>query len=177
MKIPVILNGEVTVLEADPSLSLLKVLRREGIISAKLGCATGRCGSCTILLAGRAVASCLIPLAAVRDATIVTLEHFSKTPECRLIMESFGKAGIQLCGYCNAGKILATYSLIAAYKRPSLKLVQETVYHLNCGCTEQDDLVQGIMYAVSAFQTQFGQRADRSKSSNRNGRNGWNGKK
>lgn len=180
MKIPVILNGEITVLEADPALSLLKVLRREGIISAKLGCTTGRCDSCTVLVGGRAVASCLIPLAAVRDATIITLEYFSKTPEYKVIIEAFGKAGIKLCGYCNAGKILATYSLISTHKHPSLQLVQDTVRHFNCSCTEQDDLVQGIMYAGAAFQTQSGQRSGRSKTgskTSRNSRNGRNGKK
>lgn len=180
MKIPVILNGDSTVLEADPALSLLKVLRREEIISAKLGCAVGRCGSCTVLLEGRAVASCLIPLAAVKDATIITLEHFSKTPEYKVIMEAFGKAGINLCGYCNAGKILATYSLISAYRHPTLQLVQDTVRHFNCACTEQDDLVQGIMYAIAAFQTQSGQRPGRAPTgskASRNSRNGRNGKK
>lgn len=176
MKIPVILNGEIIVLEAEPSMSLLEVLRREGVISAKLGCSQGRCGSCTVLLDGRAVPSCIIPLAAARDATIVTLEQFSKTRECQLIVDSFARAGIRLCGFCNAGKILGTYSLISAYQRPSHQMVCDMARHFDCGCTEQDSLVQGIVYAVAAFQNQAHSRQEQEHKSNRNGRNGRKGK-
>ena len=119
-------------------------------------------------------------LSQVVDATIITLEYFSKTPEYKVIIEAFGKAGIKLCGYCNAGKILATYSLISAYKHPTLQLVQDMVRHFNCSCTEQDNLVQGIMYAVAAFQKQSGQRSGRSQKgskTSRNSRNGRSGKK
>ncbi len=161
MKIPIILNEALTVLDEDPSASLLHVLRKAGLLCAKRGCSQGHCGSCTVLLDDRAVASCIIPMAVVRDATIVTLEHFSKRRECALIMESFSKAGIRLCGYCNAGKILATYSLISAYGRPSRQLVCDTVRRLDCPCTEHDSLVQGVMYAVAAFQADSGRRRGR----------------
>ncbi len=161
MKIPVMLNEVLTVLDEDPAVSLLHVLRKNGQLSAKCGCSQGHCGSCTVLLDDRAVASCIIPLAVVRDATIVTLEHFSKRPEYALIMDSFSKAGIRLCGYCNAGKILATYSLISSWGRPSRQQVCDTVRHLGCPCTERDSLVQGVMYAVAAFQSAQGRRRGR----------------
>lgn len=176
MKIPITLNGEMRVLEADPSMSLLEVLRREGFISAKLGCAQGRCGSCTVLLDGKAVPTCIIPFVAVRDASIVTMEQFSKTKEYELIMESFEKAGIQLCGFCNAGKILGTYSLISTYQRPSQQLMYDMVRHFNCSCTEQDSLVQGIIYAVTAFQSFALKRQEKEKNTNRTSKNGRKGK-
>ena len=92
MKIPITINGEMMVLEAHPSMTLLDVLRREGFISAKLGCSQGRCGSCTVLMDGKAIPTCIIPFVATRDASIVTMEQFSKTKEYELIIESFEKA-------------------------------------------------------------------------------------
>ena len=176
MKIPIILNGEVTVMAADPSMTLLDALRREGFVSPKLGCAEGRCGSCTVLMDGKAVPTCIIPLVAARDATILTLEQFSKTKEYQLILESFAKAGIQLCGFCNAGKILGTYSFLTTYQRPSQQMIQDMVRHFGCSCTEQDVLVRGVSFAVTAFQNYVLSKQDRKNKGNRNGKNGRKGK-
>ena len=129
-----------------------------------------------MLLDGKAVPTCIIPFVAVRDASIVTMEQFSKTKEYELIMESFEKAGIQLCGFCNAGKILGTYSLISTYQRPSQQLMYDMVRHFNCSCTEQDSLVQGIIYAVAAFQSIALKRQEKEKNTNRTNKNGRKGK-
>ena len=129
-----------------------------------------------MLLDGKAVPTCIIPFVAVRDASIVTMEQFSKTKEYELIMESFEKAGIQLCGFCNAGKILGTYSLISTYQRPSQQLMYDMVRHFNCSCTEQDSLVQGIIYAVAAFQSFALKRQEKEKNTNRTNKNGRKGK-
>lgn len=162
MKIPMMINDVITVFDAEPSTSLLQILRGSGLLSPKLGCGSGRCGSCTVLLGEKAVASCILPLASARDAIIITLEYFSKRPEYSLILDSFTKAGIQLCGYCNAGKILGTYSLIKNNQRPSQQMIYDMVRHFDCQCTEQDSLIQGIHYAISAFQNHSSNREKKS---------------
>ena len=151
MKIPLILNNENKILEADPSEKLLEVLRRERLFSVRQNCGKGICGSCTILLDGKPVPSCIIPVADVRDSSIETLEHFAQTDMYKIIMDSFSKVGIQLCGYCNAGKIFAAYDLIQTYQRPDKHLIYDTVRHFICNCSETDVLVQGIMLAASVF--------------------------
>ncbi len=176
MKIPITINGEVMVLEASPSMSLLDVLRREGYISAKLGCAQGRCGACTVLLDGKAIPTCIIPFVVARDATIVTMEQFSKTKEYELIVSSFAKAGVHLCGFCNAGKVLGTYSLILTYHRPSHQVIYDMVRHFDCSCSEQDSLRQGIGYAAVAFQNYMHKRQEKENKLNRNSKNGRKGK-
>lgn len=176
MKVPIKLNDDNLVLEADPSISLLDVLRREGLVSPKLGCGKGSCGACTVLLDGKAIPTCIIPLVVVRNATIVTLEHFSKTKEYDLIMDSFARAGLQLCGYCNAGKILGTYSLITANPRPSKQLIYDMVRHFDCSCTEQEALIQGVIYASVALQNHASNWQGRDSKTNRNSRNGRKGK-
>ncbi|MBR6566809.1 MAG: 2Fe-2S iron-sulfur cluster binding domain-containing protein [Spirochaetaceae bacterium] len=176
MKVPIKLNDNELVLEADPSMTLLDVLRREGFISPKLGCSRGSCGACTVLLDGKAIPTCIVPLVVARDATIVTLEYFSKTKEHELIMEAFAKAGIQLCGFCNSGKILGAYSLITTHPRPSRQLIYDMVRHFDCSCTEQDSLIQGILYASVALQNHASNWQVRENKNNRNSRNGRKGK-
>lgn len=149
MKIPLILNREQKILEVDPAEKLIDALRREHLCSVKSGCGSGRCGSCSVLLDGKPIPSCIIPAAAVRDSEVVTLEYFSLTEMYRIIMDSFNKVDIKLCGYCNAGKIFAAYDLIQTYQRPDRQLIYETVKHFTCSCTETDQLVQGIYTAAA----------------------------
>lgn len=148
MKIPVTLNEEKTILDVQPDESLLKILQEQGCSSAKSGCKQGLCGSCTILLNDKPVASCKIPAGLIKDAEIVTLEHFSKTDAFKNIMEGFNKAGIKLCGYCNAGKIFSTYQILKMNKKPERKEIAEQVRHLAPCCTDLESLVNGIVYAV-----------------------------
>ncbi len=148
MKIPVTLNGNKTILEANPDESLMKILQKHACPSVKTGCNSGFCGACTVLLEGNPVASCKIPVGIVKGNDIVTLEYFSKTEEYLFIMEGFNKAGIKLCGYCNAGKIFAAYQILKMTKIPTRQEISEYVKHLSPCCTDLKTLVNGIIYAI-----------------------------
>ena len=147
MKIPVTLDGEKTVLEAFPYEKLINVLRRNGRLSAKCGCEEGVCGACTVCLDGKAIPSCIVPAALARDADIVTLDAFSKTEDYEDIAKGFNKAGIRLCGYCNAGKIFAARTVLNTAVKPARKMIAEQVSLLSPCCTNTDMLVDGILYA------------------------------
>lgn len=148
MKIPVTLNGSKVMLECQPDELLMKVLHKNGGISVKCGCTRGFCGACTVLLDDRPVATCKIPTAIIKDADIVTLDYFSKTEEYRYIMDGFTKAGIKLCGYCNAGKIFTAYQCLKMQKQPSRQDITEQVRHLSPCCTDMETLINGILYAI-----------------------------
>lgn len=148
MKIPVFLNGSKTILEAHADESLMKVLHRNGCPSVKSGCSSGFCGSCTILLDNKPVPSCKIPAGIAKDHDIVTLDYFLKTEEYSIIINGFNKAGIKLCGYCNAGKIFAAYQIINMPKIPTRPEISEYVRTLSPCCTDLDTLVNGIIYAL-----------------------------
>ena len=148
MKIPVILNEVKIVLEAEPDDRLLAVLRRQNLLSVKCGCSEGHCGACTVLLDGKPVPSCIIPAAVVRDSSIMTLEHFSKTEDYQDIISGFGKAGIHMCGFCNAGKIFSAWSVISTGAKPDRKAITEAVSFLSPCCTDTVTLVNGILYAA-----------------------------
>ncbi len=148
MKIPLFINGSNITLEAEPQESLMKVLHKNGYTSVKSGCDKGYCGSCTILLNDNPVASCKIPAGLVRDSNIITLEYFSKTTEYQTIMEGFSKAGIKLCGYCNAGKIFSAYNILKLTKIPTREEIENSIKSLSPCCTDSETLVNGIIYAL-----------------------------
>lgn len=147
MNIPVTLNGEKTLLVDSADTSLLSVLRKNKLYSAKRGCEKGICGSCTVLLDGLPVPSCRIPASLVINRNVQTLESFQKTDDYTDIMKGFSKAGIKLCGYCNAGKIFAARTILLSGEKPSRNTIQNQVNHLSPCCTDEDTLINGIIYA------------------------------
>lgn len=148
MKIPVTLNGTKTILEANADESLMKVLHKNGCSSVKSGCTGGFCGACTILLDDKPVSSCKIPVGIVKNNDIVTLDYFSKTEEYNIIISGFTKAGIKLCGYCNAGKIFAAYQILKFPKMPTRQEINDYVKYLSPCCTDLETLTNGIIYSI-----------------------------
>jgi len=148
MKVPVTLNGSKVILEAAAQESLMKVLHKNGCTTVKSGCDKGYCGACTILLDDKPVASCKIPVGLVKDRDIITLDYFLKTEEHQEIIEGFNKAGIKLCGYCNAGKIFSAYQILKLSKIPTREDIEHEVQNLAPCCTDLETLVNGIIYAL-----------------------------
>lgn len=165
MKIPVLLNGEKTVLDVPSGKMLLNVLRERGLLSAKCGCFDGEgtlkrqfCGACTVLLDGLPVPSCIVPVAIARDSEIITLEYFSQTPSYADIIRGFKIAGVRLCGFCDAGKIFAAEYLLRTSGEigeqsngglPSLKTIYDGIAHLMPCCTSMKQLSEGIIHAFN----------------------------
>ena len=178
MKIPLNLNGEQTVLDANPGAPLLGELRKKGLFSVKCGCDEGKCGNCMVLFNGKPVPSCKVKMGLVRDNSVVTLEFFSafqkknsalkkesknrKTSTAndslfdeedffiyKDILSSFLESGIHLCGYCNAGKIFTAYYILKNNPRPSSEFIMDSIKDLNYCCTDSLSLVKGILKAAS----------------------------
>ena len=151
MKIPVTLNGSKIILEANPDESLMQVLHKNGCFSVKSGCTEGFCGACTILLDDKPISSCEIPVGIIKNNDLVTLDYFAKTEEYSYITQGFAKAGIKLCGYCNAGKIFAAYQILKLAKIPTRQEIRDYIGHLSPCCTDQDTLINGIIYSIQFF--------------------------
>lgn len=149
MKIPIIINNTKTVIESQPDKSLLSVLRSMKLFDTKTGCAQGICGNCTILLNGKPVPSCKIPVAIVKDQTVTTLEYFKQTEIYSNIIKGFSKAGIKMCGYCNAGKIFLAYEILNILNEPSRDKIKLIAARINDCCVEQNTFINGILYAYS----------------------------
>ena len=148
MNVPVILNGNKTILEAPADETLMSVLRRIGCASVKCGCGQGTCGSCTVLLNDNPVATCKIPLGIIQNADIVTLEYFERTKEYSIIMKGFELAGIKLCGLCDSGKIFSAYQSVKLNRIPTREEIYEQVRSLAPCCTDLNTLINGIILAL-----------------------------
>ena len=153
MKFQLTLNGKKVILDAEPGEKLLDILRREKLYSVKCGCEKGHCGNCTILLDNKPVPSCIVTIGSVREREIVTLEYFKSNPLYNNIIQGFNTAGIHMCGWCNAGKIFAAYSVLSRYHRPDRSAIYSAIQGLDACCADSESLANGILYAVAQRHT------------------------
>jgi len=145
MTIGFILNGEDVVIRTDAEKRLVEILRGTfNLTGTKSGCNTGNCGACSIIFNGEVVKSCLIPAFKIRDSEIITIEGFSQTDEYNDIVSGFSEAGLENCGFCNTGKILAAEALLAKNPQPSRDEILAAFHGIRCRCTEPDSLIRGI---------------------------------
>lgn len=139
-----ILNGEKIALELAPNEILLEVLRdRLGVKSPKCGCDKGDCGTCTVMINGRTVRSCLILAVEIDGQEVVTLEglmHGGLTP----IQESFIRHNSFQCGFCAPGVILSATELLARNSSPEKKDIQEALSGNLCRCTGYLPIIDAI---------------------------------
>jgi carbon-monoxide dehydrogenase small subunit len=153
MTINFILNGEDEEIHADADGRLLDILRETfKLLSAKTGCLSGRCGACFVILNSKVVPSCLVPAFRVRNSEIITIEGFSQTDEYQDIVAGFSRAGVECCGYCDSGKILAAGALLERIPRPSREEILSAFTGIRCRCTEPDALVEGVAIAADIRQ-------------------------
>ncbi|MBQ4236763.1 MAG: FAD binding domain-containing protein [Treponema sp.] len=158
------INGKKNI-ESSSVENLQNVLRKNGCTSVKLGCSKGFCGNCMVLLNDVPIPSCKLSFASIKDDDeIVTLSYFQKAyPEAKDIARGFEKAGINLCGYCDAGKFFTAYDLIKNGK-PSEEEVRNAINGLNTCCTDSETLYNGIMYAYEINSTRKAKELNYSKS-------------
>lgn len=131
----------------DGSITLLDVLRNElGLTGAKRGCDRGECGTCTVLMDGRPIRSCLTLAATVDGKNIVTIEGLEKE-NGRLdpLQESFVEHGAIQCGFCTPGMILSGKALLAENPDPSELEVRRSISGNLCRCTGYSKIVESIM--------------------------------
>ncbi len=95
------INGRQEEVSADPETSLLEILRNElGLTGAKYGCGEGQCGSCTVIIDGRARRSCITPLSFAQGKKVLTIEGLEKNGVLHPIQAAFIKEDAMQCGYC-----------------------------------------------------------------------------
>jgi len=146
MTIGFILNGEDVIVDSDAETRLVDILRDKfSLLETKTGCYAGICGTCSVIFNGNVVKSCLIPAFRLHGSEIITIEGFSQTDEYRDIVYGFSEAGLENCGFCNNGKILAAQALLGRNPQPSRQEILSAFYGIRCRCTVPEDLVEGVM--------------------------------
>ena len=133
-----------------PGLSLLDFLRdQQHLTGTHMGCMTGHCGACTVLMDGEVVKSCLVMAASAAGKNIQTIEGLSP-PEGSLntIQQAFRDANSFQCGYCAPGMVLATVSLLSVNPKPSDYEIREALSGNLCRCTGYRSIIAGVRLAV-----------------------------
>ena len=147
------LNGDIVEKETEPNETLLDFLRnRLKILSVKKGCDVGECGTCTVLLNGKPVRSCLILAVQVEDAEVTTLEGLAKHGEPGVIQEAFlQKYGFQ-CGFCTPGMILTAKALLDVNADPSVDDIKEALEGNLCRCTGYEQIIESVLRAAELLR-------------------------
>ena len=143
-------NDEPQEFLVPPGTTLLGALRDHlGLTAAKRGCAQGTCGTCTCLLDGEAVMSCLIPVETVQGADVQTLEGVTR-PDGALdeVQAAFVENFATQCGFCTSGMIMAAEALLAANPDPTRGDVIRAISGNVCRCTGYESIVAAVLDAA-----------------------------
>jgi carbon-monoxide dehydrogenase small subunit len=142
-------NGAAKKVLAHPTERLLDVLRNDlKLTGTKEGCGEGECGSCSVLLDDMLVNSCLVPVAQVSGATIVTIEGISTNDLMKPLREAFLECGGAQCGICTPGMILAAVHLLEKTPEPALADIREGLAGNLCRCTGYMQIFEAVAKAA-----------------------------
>lgn len=148
MKISFKMNGKPVSLDLDPSMRMLDVIRDVlHLNGTKEGCGEGSCGACVVLMDGKSINSCLLPVANAIGHEFVTIEGLKETKEFDVLQKAFAEMGGSQCGFCTPGMIIAAYSLLKHNPHPTEDEVREGMAGNLCRCTGYQAIVQAVLKA------------------------------
>ncbi|MCB9764838.1 MAG: (2Fe-2S)-binding protein [Alphaproteobacteria bacterium] len=147
------LNGAAVEVDTLPMTRLLDVLREQlGATGAKEGCGEGECGSCTVLLDGEAVCSCLIPVCQVQGRAVTTVEGLARDGVLTALQRAFIKYGAAQCGICTPGFLMTATQLRSRGGPLEASEVREALAGNLCRCTGYQKIIDAVVEALGADQ-------------------------
>ena len=140
------INGEIYEDEIDVRRTLLEVIRENfGLTGTKKGCNEGECGTCTVLLDGKPVASCLVLAVEAQGRMIETVEGLGQNGELHRLQQAFIEHGAFQCGFCTPGVLMAAKGLLNENPKPSEEEVRKAIAGNLCRCTGYNKYVEAIL--------------------------------
>ena len=141
-------NGKIHTVDADPNTPLLWVIREQlGMTGTKYGCGVAQCGACTVLMDGEAVRTCVIPLSAITNQKIETIESLEKQGQLSKIQKAWVQHEVPQCGYCQSGMVMATTALLRKKPKPTDADIDEAITNIcRCGTFQE---VRAAIHSVS----------------------------
>ena len=150
MKIRVTVNGELREADVWAGESLLNALRDGfGLPGSKNACEQGECGSCSVLLDGELVCSCLVLAAQADGREVVTVEGLARDGELHPVQRAFVEAGAVQCGFCTPGLVVATVDLLARVPSPTGDEIREALSGNLCRCTGYAKIFDAVRAAAA----------------------------
>ena len=151
MRVTLTVNGSARAAETRDGQSLLTFLREElALPGSKNACEQGECGSCSVMLDGALVCSCLVLAAACADKKVETVEALSTEQALHPIQQAFLDAGAVQCGFCTPGFIVAANALLAQNPEPSDAEIREALSGNICRCTGYGKILEAVHAAAKA---------------------------
>lgn len=142
-------NGETYELVVEPNATLAEVLRDQiGLTGTKVSCDTGECGTCTVLMKGRPILSCLALAVDCQKQPILTVEGLSAGEKLTPVQQAFHECGAIQCGFCTPGMVLSTTALLEANPRPSTREIQKALEGHLCRCTGYNKIIEAVQQAA-----------------------------
>ena len=142
-------NGSARQVDDDPQTPLLYVLRGTlELNAAKFGCGLAQCGSCTVLIDGEAVPSCVMPIAALEGKKITTLEGLGAGTAGGALQRAFIEEQAAQCGYCANGMIMTAKALLDRTPHPTEAQVKKALAANLCRCGTHNRIVRAVMRAA-----------------------------
>ncbi len=139
------LNGEAANARVDYPVSLLDLLHDElGLPGSKSACEQGECGSCSVILDGELVCSCLVMAADVQDSEVTTVEGIARGEVLNGVQKAMHEAGAVQCGFCTPGIVVAASDLFETNPRPSTSEIKEALAGNICRCTGYGAIVRAL---------------------------------
>jgi carbon-monoxide dehydrogenase small subunit len=142
-------NGFERQMLVAPGATLLDALREnQGLTGTRRGCEQGACGTCTVLVDGRTVMSCLLPVETIDGASVETIEGLTPPQGLHPIQEAFLEGFATQCGFCTSGMIMATAGMLERNPDPSREDVVRAISGNICRCTGYEAIIDAILDAA-----------------------------
>ena len=148
-----VLNGESAEVAFAPHKTLLEVLREDlALTGTKHGCELGECGTCTILVNGRAVLSCLMLGLDAEGQEVKTIEGMAEGAQLHPLQDTFADLGAAQCGYCSPGFLLVAEELLKKNPNPSREVIKEALSGNLCRCTGYIKIYEAVELAAARMR-------------------------
>lgn len=146
------INGRSHEVDVDADTPLLWVLRDNlGLVGTKYGCGIAQCGACTVHVDGRATRSCMFPVAAVRSASVTTIEGLSADGD-HPVQLAWDEVDVPQCGYCQTGQIMTASALLKSNPKPSLEEIDNAMNGNICRCGTYHRIREAVVLASNKMK-------------------------
>ena len=135
LRVDCIVNEKKRSVESESERTLLEVLREDWhLTGTKYGCGEGACGACTVLIDGKPVQSCAVPVTAADGKQVTTIEGLAQNGSLHPVQEAFLAEGAFQCGYCTAGMVMSTVALLKEHAKPTEEQIRKGINGNICRC-------------------------------------------
>jgi isoquinoline 1-oxidoreductase subunit alpha len=148
MAIKLTVNGTPHSIDVDPNTPLLWAIREQvGLTGTKYGCGVAQCGSCTVMLEGQAIRSCVIPVSAAAGKSVTTIEGLAKDGKLTKLQQAWIDHQVPQCGFCQSGMLMAATDLLAKNPKPTDADIDTAITNIcRCGSFQE---VRAAIHSVA----------------------------